>query len=49
MSSARINVTPELLLRREVLALNAYHVPPATNIVKLDAMENPYAFAVAIA
>jgi len=43
MSSARIPVTPERLLRQEVLALHAYHVPPSTNMVKLDAMENPYA------
>ena len=35
--------TPERLLRQEVLALHAYHVPPATGMVKLDAMENPYA------
>jgi histidinol-phosphate aminotransferase len=43
MSSARIAVTPEHLLRREVLALHAYHVPVSTGMVKLDAMENPYA------
>jgi histidinol-phosphate aminotransferase len=42
MSSARIAVTPEHLLREEVLALHAYHVPPSTGMVKLDAMENPY-------
>ena len=30
------------LLRPEVLALFAYHVPDATGMVKLDAMENPY-------
>ncbi|MFH0934271.1 MAG: histidinol-phosphate transaminase, partial [Pseudomonadota bacterium] len=28
--------------RPEVLALRAYHVPPAVGMVKLDAMENPY-------
>ena len=43
MSSARITVTPEHLLRQEVLALHAYHVPPSAGMVKLDAMENPYA------
>ncbi len=43
MSSARITVTPERLLRQEVLALHAYHVPSSTGMVKLDAMENPYA------
>ena len=36
-------VTPESLIRQEILALNAYHVPPATGMIKLDAMENPYA------
>lgn len=42
MSFVRTAVTPERLLRQEVLALNAYHVPPASGMVKLDAMENPY-------
>ena len=42
MSSANPVVTPENLLRPEVLALHAYHVPPASGMVKLDAMENPY-------
>jgi histidinol-phosphate aminotransferase len=32
------------LLRPEVLALSAYHVPDASGYVKLDAMENPYAW-----
>jgi len=36
-------VTPEKLIRPEILALKAYHVPDAANMVKLDAMENPYA------
>ncbi len=35
-------VTPDRLLRQEVLAINAYHVPASTGMVKLDAMENPY-------
>lgn len=35
-------VTPDRLLRPELLALRAYHVPPATGMIKLDAMENPY-------
>ena len=43
MSSAPIAVTPERLLRQEVLGLHAYHVPPSSGMVKLDAMENPYA------
>lgn len=36
--------SPADLLRPEVLALNSYHVPDATGLVKLDAMENPYAW-----
>jgi histidinol-phosphate aminotransferase len=34
--------TPEELIRPEILALKAYHVPPSRGMVKLDAMENPY-------
>ncbi len=33
---------PEQIFRPEILALSAYHVPPATGMIKLDAMENPY-------
>ena len=33
---------PEELVREEIRALHAYHVPPAHGMVKLDAMENPY-------
>ena len=33
---------PEDLVREEIRALAAYHVPPAGGMVKLDAMENPY-------
>lgn len=33
---------PEDILRAEVLALKAYHVPDSAGMVKLDAMENPY-------
>lgn len=36
-------MTPEKLVRPEVLAMTAYHVPQARGMVKLDAMENPYA------
>jgi len=39
------NVASDLanaLIRPEVLALRAYHVPPSTGLLKLDAMENPY-------
>ena len=32
----------ERLVRHEVQALTAYHVPPAKGLIKLDAMENPY-------
>ena len=33
---------PEDLVRPEILALKAYHVPSSDGMVKLDAMENPY-------
>jgi len=36
-------VTPDQLIRPEILALKAYHVPESEGMVKLDAMENPYA------
>lgn len=32
----------DTLVRPEIRALNAYHVPDATGLIKLDAMENPY-------
>ena len=32
------------LIRPEVQALKAYHVPEARGLIKLDAMENPYAW-----
>ncbi|HSA88771.1 MAG TPA: histidinol-phosphate transaminase [Burkholderiales bacterium] len=35
-------MTPEALVRPEILALKAYHVARAEGMVKLDAMENPY-------
>ena len=34
---------PEEIIRDEVRELSAYHVPDARGMVKLDAMENPYA------
>jgi histidinol-phosphate aminotransferase len=34
--------TPEGIIRDEIRALSAYHVPDATGLLKLDAMENPY-------
>jgi histidinol-phosphate aminotransferase len=30
------------LVRPEIQAMGAYHVPPATGMIKLDAMENPW-------
>jgi len=33
---------PKDLIRPEIQSLSAYHVPPATGMIKLDAMENPY-------
>jgi len=38
-----MNKSPKDLVREEVLALTAYHVGEAGGMVKLDAMENPYA------
>lgn len=35
-------MTPEELIRPEILALKAYHVAESEGMVKLDAMENPY-------
>jgi histidinol-phosphate aminotransferase len=35
-------MSPDRLVRPEILALKAYHVAPAEGMVKLDAMENPY-------
>ena len=34
----------EDLIRPEIRALKAYHVPDATGLIKLDAMENPYSW-----
>lgn len=42
MSSASNVVTPSSLIRPEIQALHAYHVPPSSGFIKLDAMENPY-------
>ncbi|MFH1043868.1 MAG: histidinol-phosphate transaminase [Pseudomonadota bacterium] len=35
--------SPDQIIRPEILALTAYHVGEAAGMVKLDAMENPYA------
>ncbi len=42
MSSTRNTVSPEQLIRQDILSLHAYHVQPSPGMVKLDAMENPY-------
>jgi histidinol-phosphate aminotransferase len=34
--------TPDEIVRDEIRAIAAYHVPDASGMVKLDAMENPY-------
>ncbi|GAB4354776.1 MAG: histidinol-phosphate transaminase [Immundisolibacter sp.] len=40
--SADRNARIEALVRPQIRALQAYHVPPAEGLIKLDAMENPY-------
>ena len=35
-------------VRPEIRALSAYQVPPATGLIKLDAMENPYTWPAAL-
>lgn len=37
-----INDSIKQWVRPEIRALSAYHVPPASDYIKLDAMENPY-------
>lgn len=39
-------VTPDSLIRPELRALSPYHVPDASGLIKLDAMENPYSWPV---
>jgi histidinol-phosphate aminotransferase len=41
-------MTPEKLIRPEILALHAYPVADAQGMVKLDAMENPYSLPPAL-
>jgi histidinol-phosphate aminotransferase len=41
-------MTPEQLVRPEILELKAYHVAQAQGMIKLDAMENPYALPPAL-
>lgn len=38
----------ERWVRPEIRAIDAYHVPPAQGLIKLDAMENPYPWPAAI-
>jgi histidinol-phosphate aminotransferase len=40
--------TIDRLIRPEIRALQAYHVPDATGLIKLDAMENPYSWPAAL-
>ncbi len=37
-----MSVDKTTLIREEIQALNAYHVPDSGRMIKLDAMENPY-------
>jgi len=37
-----MSVKVEDLIRKEIQAINAYHVPDPGDMIKLDAMENPY-------
>ena len=37
-----MSVKAENLIRKEIQAINAYHVPDPGDMIKLDAMENPY-------
>ncbi len=37
-------MTPENLIRDEIRGLSAYHVPNPGDAIKLDAMENPFAW-----
>jgi histidinol-phosphate aminotransferase len=39
---AAIDKTPGTVIRDEVRAISAYHVPDSHDLIKLDAMENPY-------
>ncbi|HET7831976.1 MAG TPA: histidinol-phosphate transaminase [Gallionella sp.] len=42
MSANSASTLARALIRPEVLALHAYHVPPSSGMLKLDAMENPH-------
>ncbi|MFK7815537.1 MAG: histidinol-phosphate transaminase [Gammaproteobacteria bacterium] len=43
-----MSVSPHNLLRAELANMQAYEVPDSTGLIKLDAMENPYAFPEAL-
>lgn len=43
-----MKITPDKLLRAELANMQAYQVPDASGLIKLDAMENPYAFPKAL-
>jgi histidinol-phosphate aminotransferase len=43
-----MSAAPHDLVRPDILAMSGYHVPPAAGLVKLDAMENPYALPEAL-
>lgn len=42
MQKQQINALIERWVRPEIKAISAYHVPDASGLIKLDAMENPY-------
>jgi len=48
MPSISASLLPSALLREEILALHAYHVPESAGYIKLDAMENPYSLPQAL-
>jgi histidinol-phosphate aminotransferase len=39
-----VSITPDNLLRAEFANMQTYHIADSTGLIKLDAMENPYAF-----
>ena len=42
MSHTDVSSIIDKLVRPEIKAMKAYHVPESTGLLKLDAMENPY-------
>jgi len=48
MTQQTVQRRVERLIRSDIRALSAYNVPPATGMVKLDAMENPYVWPEAV-